>query len=68
MKTSTFLKRLKWNGYFFTMRGRYEWSTWDRVHPYVLNGCFKISNVALAELKLSERTIPLTGSTRKEWK
>ena len=47
------------------MKGRYKWSPWDRVPTYVLNICFKISNVALAELKLSGRTIPLIGSTRK---
>lgn len=50
------------------MKGRYKWSPWDRVPTYVLNMCFKISNVALAELKLSGKGIPLTGSTRKEWR
>ena len=68
MKTSTFLRNLKWNGCFFIMRGRYKWSPWDRVPTYVLNMCFKISNVALAELKLSEKTVPLIGNVRKEWK
>ena len=68
MKTSILQKHLKWNGGFFIMKGRYKWSPWDRVPTYVLNMFFKISNVALAELKLSERTIPLTGITGKEWR
>lgn len=68
MKTSTLQKHLKWNGGFFIMKGRYKWSPWDRVPTYFLNMCLKISNVALAELKLSGRIIPLTGSTRKEWR
>ena len=68
MKTSTFLKNLKWNGYFFIMKGRYKWSPWSRVPSYVLNMVLKISNKALAELKLSEKTVPLIGNVRKEWR
>jgi hypothetical protein len=68
MKTLILQKHLKWNGGFFIMKGRYKWSPWDRVPTYFLNMCLKISNVALAELKLSERIIPLTGITRKEWR
>ena len=68
MKTSILLKHLNWHGGFFVMRGRNKWSPWDRIPTYVLNMCFKISNAALAELRLSGRIIPLTGITRKEWR